>query len=408
MALNSMDKVLVVFFMCESLLCKEFYMLNNVELVSGSKLKRVKLISKPMECLGECIHTTGCESFNVFYDVFQSLFCDLYGVSNEILLNNQKAIYFKGKKSITADPKILPSTLSTSQSTLARTEDLATSDSFLKTKQIEKRSVTKKIFAIPSVIETASLSAQHETRVLASALFPRTQATDKSFNSLNQPSIQPKIAGTLVYNQYSKTNLRTRSTTTSQGKENAFIIQTARTMQSNFTAILGTSIYSIKFPENNSFTIMQKTTKMPSADTVLNTKYSILTATLKVTNSFPITHAFKTRKTCTTKTIANTQPSFTAMPISMHYSATVPMTQKTGGTASLQTTIPAKSTPKFTRQAIEKTSVKQSKERAALLFNQYSAKKTAQNIFITHANSITQIREEDKGVTKQTEEVSNM
>ena len=139
-----MDGVLVLFSICESLLCKDFYMLNNVELVSGSKLKRVKLISKPMECLGECMHTTGSESFNVFYDVVQSLVCDLYGVSNEILLNKQKAIYFNGKESTAADPKILPSTLSMSQSTSAPTEDLATSDSFLTTKQIEKSSIVKK------------------------------------------------------------------------------------------------------------------------------------------------------------------------------------------------------------------------------------------------------------------------
>lgn len=107
-----MDKVLVLLLMCESLLCKDFYMLNNVELVGGSKLKRVKLISKPMECLGECIHTIGCESFNVFY-IVQGLVCDLYGASNEILVNNEKAIYFKGNKLITANPKILPSTLAT-------------------------------------------------------------------------------------------------------------------------------------------------------------------------------------------------------------------------------------------------------------------------------------------------------
>lgn len=331
MALNSMDRVLVLFLICESLLCKDFYMLNNVELVSGSKLKRVKLASKPMECLGECMHTTGCESFNVFYDVVQSLVCDLYGVSNEILQNNQKAIYFKGKKSTAADPKILPSTLSMLQSTSAPTEDLATSDSFLTTKQIEKSSIVKKYFAIPSVIEAASLSAQYKTTVLASALFPRTQAP-------NQSSIQPKFPGTSLYNQYSTTTLRTRLITTSQGKENAFIVQTALTMQSNFIAILGTTMYSIKLPEKNYFPITQKTTKIPSKDTVPKTKYSTLTVTLKVTNSFQITHAFKTRKAYTKQTTVNTKPSIRAIPNSMHYSATVPVTQKTGKTSTTSTT----------------------------------------------------------------------
>lgn len=400
MALNSMDGVLVLFSICESLLCKDFYMLNNVELVSGSKLKRVKLISKPMECLGECMHTTGCESFNVFYDVVQSLVCDLYGVSNEILLNKQKAIYFKGKESIAADPKILPSTLSMSQSTSAPTEDLPTSDSFLTTKQIEKSSIVKKALAIPSVIEAASLSAQYKTTVLASVLFPRTQAP-------NQSSIQPKFSGTSLYNQYSTTTLRTRLITTSQGKENAFIVQTALTMQSNFIAILGTTMYSIKLPEKNYFTITQKTTKIPSKDTVPNTKYSTLTVTLKVTNSFQITHAFKTRKPYTKQTTVNTKPSIRAMPNSMYYSATVTVTQKTGKTSS-QTTILEKSTPKFTREAMEKTLVKQSPERTTLIFNQYSTKKTTQNIFVPHANSIKQIGEKGKGKTKQTEEVRNM
>lgn len=205
------------------------------------------------------------------------------------------------------------------QSTSAGTEDLTTSDSFLTTKQIEKRSITKTIFAIPSVIVTASLSAKYETTVLSSVLFPRTQAIEKSFNSPNQSSIQPAIAETSVYSQYSTTTPRTRSIPTLQGKGNAFIIQTAHSMQSDSITILGNTIYPIKLPENNSFTIMQKTIKMTSTDTVPKANCSFLSATIKVTNFFPITYAFKTTKTYTTQTITSTQPSIRAMSNFTHY-----------------------------------------------------------------------------------------
>ena len=69
-------------------------MLENTELVNEKILKRVELNSQPTECLGECIHFYGCKSFNVFYDEFGRLTCDLYAILDGILESSPLAMHF--------------------------------------------------------------------------------------------------------------------------------------------------------------------------------------------------------------------------------------------------------------------------------------------------------------------------
>ena len=69
-------------------------MLKNTELVNETRLKRVLLNSQPTECLGECIHFYGCKSFNVFYDEFGRLTCDLYEILEGTLDSSPLAMHF--------------------------------------------------------------------------------------------------------------------------------------------------------------------------------------------------------------------------------------------------------------------------------------------------------------------------
>ena len=57
-------------------------------------MKRAVLKSNPTECLGECVHLDGCESFNVFYNEFGRLMCDLYSISNKTLKSNPLTMHF--------------------------------------------------------------------------------------------------------------------------------------------------------------------------------------------------------------------------------------------------------------------------------------------------------------------------
>ena len=69
-------------------------MLENTELVNETRMKRVVLNSKPTECLGECIHFYECKSFNVFYNEFGRLTCDLYEILDGTLESSPLAMHF--------------------------------------------------------------------------------------------------------------------------------------------------------------------------------------------------------------------------------------------------------------------------------------------------------------------------
>ena len=68
-------------------------MLKNTELVNETRLKRVLLNSQPTECLWECIHFYGCKLFNVFYDGFGRLACDLYEILEGTLESSPLAMH---------------------------------------------------------------------------------------------------------------------------------------------------------------------------------------------------------------------------------------------------------------------------------------------------------------------------
>lgn len=69
-------------------------MMENTKLVNETEIKSRVIISKTTDCLGECIFTVGCESFNVFNSFPGRLMCSLYAVTNGTLLKSPHAIHF--------------------------------------------------------------------------------------------------------------------------------------------------------------------------------------------------------------------------------------------------------------------------------------------------------------------------
>lgn len=88
-------EVLILFLLCTLVRCVSFYMLENTELVNETKMKRVVLNLQPAECFGECTHFYGCKSFNVFYNEFGRLTCDLYAILDGTLESSPLALHFK-------------------------------------------------------------------------------------------------------------------------------------------------------------------------------------------------------------------------------------------------------------------------------------------------------------------------
>ena len=87
-------EVLILFLLCTLVRCVSFYMLENTELVNETKMKRVVLNLQPAECLGEWTHFYGCKLFNVFYDEFGRLTCDLYAILDGTLESSPLALHF--------------------------------------------------------------------------------------------------------------------------------------------------------------------------------------------------------------------------------------------------------------------------------------------------------------------------
>ena len=79
--------------MHESVDGKRFVMLENTKLVNEQSIKSVPLKSDPTECLGECLYTLNCKSFNVYQDL-KTLNCDLYKSDNGKLEYSYNTMYF--------------------------------------------------------------------------------------------------------------------------------------------------------------------------------------------------------------------------------------------------------------------------------------------------------------------------
>lgn len=99
MVLSHLSKYLLVLLLCTSVDCKFFYMMENMELVDEKKIKSGVIISKPTDCLRECLLTAGCESFNVFHNFPGRLMCSLYTVSHGTLASSPHVIHFTTNKS---------------------------------------------------------------------------------------------------------------------------------------------------------------------------------------------------------------------------------------------------------------------------------------------------------------------
>ena len=98
-----LSKCLLVLSLCTSICCRRFYMMENTELVNETEIKSRAIISKPTDCLGVCLFTIGCESFNVFHTFSGRLMCSLYAVTNGTLLKSAHSIHFTTNNS--AKPK---------------------------------------------------------------------------------------------------------------------------------------------------------------------------------------------------------------------------------------------------------------------------------------------------------------
>ena len=94
MVLHYLARFFILSLLCVAACCIRFYLFENSTLVGNTKMKRVLLKSNPTECLGECVHLDGCESFNVFYDEFGRLICDLYSISNKTLKSSPLTMHF--------------------------------------------------------------------------------------------------------------------------------------------------------------------------------------------------------------------------------------------------------------------------------------------------------------------------
>lgn len=95
---------------------KRFVMLENTKVVNEQSIKSVPLKSDPTECLGECLYTLNCKSFNVYQDL-KTLNCDLFKSDTGKLEYSYNTMYFTDNiladriPSISATTK--PSTLTT-------------------------------------------------------------------------------------------------------------------------------------------------------------------------------------------------------------------------------------------------------------------------------------------------------
>ena len=74
----------------------KFYATEKKQIVADHKfIKRVLLKFHPQECLGECLYTSDCQSFNVIRNTTKKLIvCDLYNVNNSTMKGNANSIHF--------------------------------------------------------------------------------------------------------------------------------------------------------------------------------------------------------------------------------------------------------------------------------------------------------------------------
>ena len=98
----------------ESVNGKRFIMIENTKLVNEQSIKSVPLKLDPAECLGECLYTSNCKSFNVYIDL-KTLNCDLFEPDDGKLEYSSNTMYFTVNM---ATARIPPTSATTSSSTL--------------------------------------------------------------------------------------------------------------------------------------------------------------------------------------------------------------------------------------------------------------------------------------------------
>ena len=74
----------------------KFYATEKKQTVADHKfIKRVLLKFHSQECLGECLYTSDCQSFNAIRNITKKLIvCDLYNVNNSTMKDNENSIHF--------------------------------------------------------------------------------------------------------------------------------------------------------------------------------------------------------------------------------------------------------------------------------------------------------------------------
>ena len=74
----------------------KFYAVEKKQIVADQKfIKRLLLKFHPQECLGECLYTSDCQSFNVIRNITKNLIvCDLYKVNNGTMKDSVYSTHF--------------------------------------------------------------------------------------------------------------------------------------------------------------------------------------------------------------------------------------------------------------------------------------------------------------------------
>ena len=196
MAPYLLSKVLILFLLCTLVCCINYYMLENTELVNEKILKRVELNSQPTECLGECIHFYGCKSFNVFYNKFGRLTCDLYAIPDGILESSPFAMHFTLNANASKSPTTTQNGIATSQ------VNPTTQEAFFSTAP----TVTQTSETLSTAQETSTQlrntvlpeSTSHSITVLSTTLKETPDVGGESINVLKQVGTESYCVSTAL------------------------------------------------------------------------------------------------------------------------------------------------------------------------------------------------------------------
>ena len=189
-------KVLMLFLLCTLVRCVRFYMLENTELVNETRMKRVVLNSQPTECLGECIHFYDCKSFNVFYDEFGRLTCDLYEKLDGTLKYSLLAMHFTLNAHASKSPTTTQNEITTSRVN-PTTQEAFSATSPTVTQTTKMLSTAQEVSTqLPTTVALESTS--HSTTVLSTTLKETTDVVGESINVIKQVDNKPYCVSTAL------------------------------------------------------------------------------------------------------------------------------------------------------------------------------------------------------------------